>query len=124
MNKRYVILILLCLWGFVNVMPQIVRGVVLDENADRLPYITVRMLGRDSTFIQGIHTDSLGTYLFEKNQYGDYLLYFSSVGYKSKVIPIQVSDKQRSDTVLLASDNVMLKELVVKGGSFVRVEDK
>ena len=89
-----------------------------------LSYATVRLLQQDSSFVAGTVTDSLGCYQFSEVKDGSYLLAFSTIGYKSQILPVAVRKDTELPSVALESDNVLLGEVVVKGSSFIRQKDK
>lgn len=100
-----------------------ITGKVVDTDENLLPYTTVRLLNTDSVFIAGTITDTLGVYQFE-TRVGEYLLSYSSVGYKSLIQPITVSKPNMYvPTIKLESDNVMLNEVVVKASAYIRKKD-
>lgn len=100
-----------------------ITGKVVDIDENLLPYTTVRLLNTDSVFIAGTITDTLGVYQFE-TRVGEYLLSYSSVGYKSLIQPITVSKPNMYvPTIKLESDNVMLNEVVVKTSAYIRKKD-
>ena len=65
----------------------------VENNGKPLPYVTVRLLETDSTFVSGVTTDTLGKYVFSNIEKGNYLVAFSSIGYKPAFIQIKMSDK-------------------------------
>ena len=69
---------------------QNIRGTVWDENHNALAYATIRLLHLDSTFVAGVCTDSAGHFRIKANHTGDYLLGISSIGLKTKLIPVHV----------------------------------
>ena len=96
----------------------------VENNGKPLPYVTVRLLETDSTFVSGVTTDTLGKYVFSNIEKGNYLVALSSIGYKPRFIQIKMSDKNLEvPLVTLETDNVMLGEVVVKGSSFIRKDD-
>lgn len=102
-------------------------GKVVDAEGSPLPYISVQLLRADSTFVMGAATDTLGNYLFAKITPSCYLLTFSSIGYKRVTIPANVStisSKLELPLVRMATDNVVLSEVVVKGASLIRQKDR
>ena len=102
-----------------------VKGKVNDTERKALPYASVRLLKTDSTYVSGITTDSLGCYRFANVASNEYLLAFSTIGYKPQIIPITVkSTDVMVPTITLESDDVMLGEVVVKGSSFIRKDDR
>lgn len=93
------------------------------ETREVLPYATVRLLQQDSTFVAGTVTDSLRHYRISDIKNGDYLLYFSTIGYKPKVIQVSVRQDTNLPTVEMESDNVMLEGVTVTGSSFIQKKD-
>lgn len=108
------------------VFPQYtIKGLLQGTEQTALPYASVRLLRTDSTFVSGTVTDSLGCYRLNQVSSNDYLLAFSTIGYKPQIISVTVSNVDVTvPTVTLESDNVMLGEIVVKGSSFIRKEDR
>lgn len=102
-----------------------VKGRIADESDKGLAYATVRLLCQDSTFVQGVVTDSIGLYKLENVQKGNYLLSFSSIGYEAKVYPFAVGDTEKVlPVVYLKENSVLLGEVEVKGSSFIRQKDR
>lgn len=96
----------------------------VENNGKPLPYVTVRLLETDSTFVSGVTTDTLGKYVFSNIEKGNYLVALSSIGYKPAFIQIKMSDKNlKVPLVTLETENVVLGEVVVKGSSFIRKDD-
>ena len=96
----------------------------VENNGKPLPYVTVRLLETDSTFVSGVTTDTLGKYVFSNIEKGNYLVALSSIGYKPAFIQIKMSDKNLEvPLVTLETENVILGEVVVKGSSFIRKDD-
>ena len=96
----------------------------VENNGKPLPYVTVRLLETDSTFVSGVTTDTLGKYVFSNIEKGNYLVALSSIGYKPAFIQIKMSDKNLEvPLVTLETENVVLGEVVVKGSSFIRKDD-
>lgn len=94
------------------------------NNGKPLPYVTVRLLETDSTFVSGVTTDTLGKYVFSNIEKGNYLVALSSIGYKPAFIQIKMSDKNLEvPLVTLETENVVLGEVVIKGSSFIRKDD-
>lgn len=114
-----------CLMPCFSLYAQVrIHGKVNDSNNHNLAYSTVRLLKADSTFISGTTTDTLGYYQFKNVQPNNYLLAFSTIGYKSQIISVIVSNHNiQIPTINLESDNVMLGEITVKGSSFIRKKD-
>ena len=123
MNKTGLLIMLLALLGNSMQAQNKLYGTV-ENNGKPLPYVTVRLLETDSTFVSGVTTDTLGKYVFSNIEKGNYLVAFSSIGYKPAFIQIKMSDKNLEvPLVTLETENVVLGEVVVKGSSFIRKDD-
>ena len=123
MNKTGLLIMLLALLGNSMQAQNKLYGTV-ENNGKPLPYVTVRLLETDSTFVSGVTTDTLGKYVFSNIEKGNYLVALSSIGYKPAFIQIKMSDKNLEvPLVTLETENVVLGEVVVKGSSFIRKDD-
>lgn len=104
---------------------QKISGIIADDKHKGLSYATIRLLNIDSTFVQGTHTDSIGYYSLNTGKKGNYLLNITAIGYKSNFIPIDIQqDSVYIPTISLATNNVLLTEVIIEASSFVRQEDK
>jgi hypothetical protein len=123
MNKTGLLIMLLALLGNSMQAQNKLYGTV-ENNGKPLPYVTVRLLETDSTFVSGVTTDTLGKYVFSNIEKGNYLVALSSIGYKPAFIQIKMPDKNLEvPLVTLETENVVLGEVVVKGSSFIRKDD-
>ena len=123
MNKTGLLIMLLALLGNSMQAQNKLYGTV-ENNGKPLPYVTVRLLETDSTFVSGVTTDTLGKYVFSNIEKGNYLVALSSIGYKPAFIQIKMSDKNLEvPLVTLETENIVLGEVVVKGSSFIRKDD-
>ena len=123
MNKTGLLIMSLALLGNSMQAQNKLYGTV-ENNGKPLPYVTVRLLETDSTFVSGVTTDTLGKYVFSNIEKGNYLVAFSSIGYKPAFIQIKMSDKNlKVPLVTLETENVVLGEVVIKGSSFIRKDD-
>ena len=103
---------------------QALKGTIVDEQQRAVPYVAVRLLHPDSTYLQGTTTDSVGNYTLSNVQQGKYLLAVSYMGYKPQVVPVSVSEQEQTvPTIRLAPEAIALKEVEVKAQSFIRQKD-
>ena len=122
--KIIIVAFILCCYCS-SMIAQKIEGRIVTSEHISLPYATVRLLGEDSLFIKGVVTDSLGYYNFVDINPDKYLLAFSTIGYKPQIIPVTVRNADVTvPTVTLESDDVILGEIVVKGSSFIRKDDR
>ena len=103
----------------------VLTGKVVDEEKHDLPYVTVRLHQKDSTFVTGSVTDSLGIFEIKDIAQGDYILKLSFIGYTSLDLPIHIEkDQENISTITLPYENVQLGEFVVQAKSVIRTKDK
>lgn len=101
------------------------EGRVVDEKQKGISDVTIRLLQKDSTFIKGVITDSIGNYNMQNIKKGNYLLYISSIGYNSQEIQLNIETSYiKLDPIKLLDSNMTLKEVVIKGKSFIRQNDR
>lgn len=103
----------------------VLSGKVIDNKKGSLPYVTIRLLDKDSTFIAGETTDSIGCFSFSKVNKGEYILTLSSIGYTPKNFSVQLNEEHMDIGIItLPAQDVLLGEVVVKASSFIRKKDK
>mgnify|MGYP001775757688 CR=1 FL=1 len=88
-----------------------------------MQYVTVSLLGLDSSFVKGCMTDTLGAYRMDGVVAGDYVLTFDMLGYEPERAPVYISGDVKMD-VRLNPASEQLGEVTVKGSTFIRQEDK
>lgn len=122
MRKLFLLLaVSTCLAGFAQ---NSIRGKVQDIQGQPIEYTTIRLLQNDSTLVCGTVSDSAGIYHIQCEG-GNYLLYFSAIGYVSKCLNLLVDNQQIvMPDITLEGDNVLLNEVIVKGTQFIRQKDK
>lgn len=102
-----------------------VNGKVTDLEGRLLSYISVKLLRTDSSFVTGTTTDTLGCYQFPKISPSSYLIVFTSIGYKKKLINVTITNgKTEIPPAVMETDNIQLGEVVVKGASVIRQKDR
>lgn len=100
-----------------------VAGKVTD--LESLSNISVQLLRADSSFVTGTTTDTLGFYQFTKILPSPYMIVFTSMGYKKRIINVTATDgKNELSPVVMETDNIELSEVVVKGASVIRQKDR
>lgn len=79
--------------------------------------VTVQLLTLpDSTYAAGIATENKGTFVLPKVKAGKYVLKFSSIGFSTKTIPVQLTASTPNKdlgTIELQPDAIMLNEAVI-----------
>lgn len=112
-------------YGSAIIAQNIVKGTIKGENSQEAIYASVRLLRPDSTFVQGVITDSIGNYRLSDVAAGDYLLSISSMGYVPQLHTLSVGNQEKKlPLFVLKESSVMLGEVEVKGSSFIRQKDR
>lgn len=87
-----------------------INGQVCDVTNKPIPYANIILLARDSSFVTGTVSDSLGKYVFKELKGTDFILKCSSLGYKTiyKVISDSICN------FMLQKEAITLKEVEVR----------
>ena len=94
-----------------------VSGRVVEDTKEPAAQATVQLLSLpDSTYAAGIATTGQGYFTLPKVKAGKYVLKVSYIGFKNKLVPLQLTDanpNRKIGTLTLETDAVMLAEAVV-----------
>lgn len=90
------------------------KGNVLDDRGNPLEFVNVVLL-RDSSFIDGVVTNSQGEFTLLTNSLLGYKLRFSLIGYKT--ILMDSIKSEEVGNVVMQTDTKELDEIVIKGNS-------
>ncbi len=102
------------LLAFSNIVfSQSITGRVIDSDKLSLPFVDIMVINqKDSSFIAGAVTDSLGCFVVKGAKSGARLIKISSIGYKTIVLPIKTDNLG----IITLYENVKtLNGVVVKG---------
>lgn len=97
---------------------RIISGKLTDRDTkEGVMMATVQMLKADSSFVKGTLTNGSGEFSFEAPDNGKYLLRFTSVGYKSIVKNVVITEDKNKDigNIVFSADAIMLKGATVVG---------
>ena len=120
MKKLFALIVLFTLAGVCAVAQNItLSGKVIDgENKEGMESATVQLLSLpDSTYVNGITTNSTGNYTISGLKAGRYALKFTCIGYRTNTMAVTLKAEEtthRVANVTLRSDAIALKEAVVK----------
>ena len=78
--RKFLLGIMLCM--AVGVSAETVKGSVINEKGEAMPFVTISVLAQDSTLLTGTITDDDGTYEMDVNA-KNYILQASYVGYET-----------------------------------------
>lgn len=94
-----------------------VSGRVVEDTKEPAAQATVQLLSLpDSTYAAGVATTGQGYFTLPKVKAGKYVLKVSYIGFKNKLVPLQLTDanpNRKIGTLTLETDAVMLAEAVV-----------
>ena len=79
---RKTLLFVICLLSTISVAAETVKGSVISENGEAMPFVTISVLSSDSTLLTGTITNDDGSYELEVSE-KDYILQASYVGYQT-----------------------------------------
>ncbi len=100
---------------FINssVAQYIVRGSVVDQNNNQVPFATIEITSSDTITITTAHADSTGGFMIKNVNPNRYLLIISSIGFANQFLPLNVQNNTALNIVLrpVGSD---LQEVIVK----------
>ena len=118
--KKILLLSLLLMMMAVTSLAQNRRitGVISDRDTkESVMQVTVQLLKTDSTFVNGTISNEEGRFSLTAPQNGNYLLKLTSVGYKTQVKQVNISDGKNVNlgTIVFEGDAIMLKGLEVTG---------
>lgn len=125
--KNAVITILfLCCYSSICLSQTTISGSVKDINKKSISFVNV-FVKKDSlpTIINYAYADANGKYSIQIPNKGNYNLSFSSLGYKTKTILINVSDSKVSSTndIILVEKPFSLDEVIVTSKNPIRIKN-
>ena len=115
--KKSILTMLLLLMAMASFAQQrLISGQITDRDTkEAIEQVTIQLLKSDSTYVAGAISNGNGLFHVTAPANGKYLLKISSVGYKSTVKRIQISDNKdlAMGKVVLGAEAIMLKGAVV-----------
>ena len=115
--KKSILTMLLLLMAIASFAQQrLISGQITDRDTkEAIEQVTVQLLKSDSTYVAGAISNENGLFHVTAPANGKYLLKISSVGYKSTVKRIQISDNKdlAMGKIVLGAEAIMLKGAVV-----------
>ena len=115
--KRSILMMLLVFVTMASfAQDRLITGVITDRDTkDPVEQVTIQLLKTDSTYVSGALSNEQGLFHIKAPANGKYLLKMSSVGYKTTVKRIEISDDRNlaMGNVVLGADAIMLKGAVV-----------
>ena len=108
---RWIVLILMSLVPLYS-CGQDLKGEVVDERLNAIPFANVALYSEDSMFVAGTVTDEAGAFELNDTTAKRGYLKVSCVGYAARELPLSDSGYYR---IVLSQDKVVLGEVVVKG---------
>ncbi len=94
-----------------NTSAQSLKGKIVDENNEPLAYANVMLQKADSTYLDGVMTDTLGVFSLTSDPQAS-MIHISFIGYEPYISPVKGSD---FGIIRMIPDSEMLNKAVVKG---------
>lgn len=103
-----------------------ISGIVIDGTSSYpIQFANIALLNRDSTFVKGTATDSVGYFVMENMPKGSYLLSISSLGYQKEYISLDNSGKQIDlGNISLQTSDKVLNDVTVTANAIIRKVDR
>ena len=115
--KKSILTMLLLLMAMASFAQQrLISGQITDRDTkEAIEQVTIQLLKSDSTYVAGAISNENGLFHVTAPANGKYLLKISSVGYKSTVKRIQISENKdlAMGKIVLGAEAIMLKGAVV-----------
>ena len=115
--KKSILTMLLLLMAIASFAQQrLISGQITDRDTkDPVEQVTIQLLKSDSTYVSGALSNEQGLFHIKAPANGKYLLKMSSVGYKTTVKRVEISDDQNlaMGKVVMGAEAIMLKGAVV-----------
>ena len=115
--KRSILSMLLMLVAIASLAQErLISGKITDRDTkEPVEQVTIQLLKTDSTYVSGAISNERGLFHVNAPANGKYLLKITSVGYKSTVKRIQISEDKNlaMGNVVIGADAIMLKGAVV-----------
>ncbi len=115
--KKTILTMLLCLSTIASLAQErLISGQIIDRDTkDPVEQVTIQLLKTDSTYVGGAISNEEGLFHVTAPANGKYLIKITSVGYKSTVKRIQISEDKNlaMGKVVIGSEAIMLKGAVV-----------
>ena len=115
--KKSILTMLLMLIAMASfAQERLISGKITDRDTkEAVEQVTVQLLKSDSTYVAGAISNEQGLFHITAPENGKYLLKLTSVGYKTTVKRVQISDDKNlaMGNVVIGADAIMLKGAVV-----------
>lgn len=112
--KNSILLIILLLWNVSSINAQIIMGRCIDKGKN--PMIGTNIYITDSDTLHIVYatiTDSNGQFKIEGTLIGEYLIHMSTIGFKKKVLELNINGDTDLGDVILEEDVQLLDEIVI-----------
>ena len=118
MKKNILLILFLTVSVFSFAQSRRISGTLIDKDTkEGVMQATVQLLKNDSSFVNGAISDEQGKFSVTAPQNGKYLLKVTSIGYKTLVRDVSITDDKNValGNITFSADAVMLKEATVTG---------
>lgn len=115
--KHFYLLLISCFISFPLFAQYTLQSHIFDEKTgEALELINIRLFNaKDTTLVQGTHTDVRGGFVLNNVAKGKYILLVSSIGYIDHSVDLTIEKNTTLKNIQLKEDVKTLSEVVVKG---------
>ena len=116
MKKLLFMMLMLVISLASHAQERLISGAIIDRDTkEPVEQVTVQLLKSDSTYVTGAISDNNGLFRITAPSDGKYLLKMTSVGYKTSVKRVQITDGKNlaMGNIVFGADAIMLKGAVV-----------
>lgn len=121
---KTLLFLLCCLFSFFYLDAQEIRGKILDEDNQALPYATLQLLKNDSSLLKIETSKGDGTFYFPNLKAENYYLSISFVGYRSvsRAVDLRVSNGNLKTIVLIKQSTELNEVEIVAEKHLIEIE--
>jgi len=112
--RTKILIFFLFFWTFITAQNHALTGTIVDENNSPISFVNVVLYQKaESEPFTGTASDEEGNFKLESISQGEYTLEISMIGFKTKTLPITISENISLHTIQIEEDAEQLGEAVV-----------
>ena len=100
------------------------KGTVNDKENKAIPYVSVTLKDTLNTIIAYAYSSEKGTFSLATSLKGNFNLSFSSMGYKTQILPVVLQDEAKEiiKNIILSEQSLELEEIIVQSERIIKVK--
>lgn len=112
--RTYILIYFLSFWTFITAQNYTLTGTIVDENNNPVSFVNVVLYQKaESEPFTGTASDEKGNFSIESLSNGEYIVEISMIGFKTKTLPVIISESISLNTIQIEEDAEQLGEAVV-----------